>query len=751
MTSTSNVKPVRSVKHADFQEELAKIVQIMLEAKAQELKNFSHLVLADVSKFQYKDIRKLIVSDEWGCNRDEWPQEFRLQPVSVPQSEPDMSYDQNLRKWHATYMQTQPPGAESPFVFEDITERLRDSPRFDTTLYLHALLAHPDMERLPALLPALLGSLLIERTRDEAHCMYAIPEDNWLYPCLVLTGGLKSRLSLWRYKPHFSFAYNTTTSSPFAILTVERNTKEGLVKSILHGYIRMKWAYQLAIGEEKIAVKNLCILCLWVPTRGEDEFGNDVHHSWASVLYFGKPASEDETPSIVSINKRFEGRTGKVHLVQLVGLILHRNRWALSKALQEQFSDAAKKMEFCLDLAFQRFNIPTSQYTQHAFSGKRRVSFRDEDEEEDDGDRQRQESGWNLKIPEFKYDRSQIKTTRTISSGRGSANPEGPTTQAPQHGSTIPLTTTMVLVLPCRYVVTGDGVILIRGNTCIKVSPQPVAIEVAEDGSISYTVQEVDSDEGDKRENGNDYKENDDQMEIEKVDDSYTMEIPIWSTLESRFSDIIKRVVDNGQSDLEYGYLDIICDTSHRAWAQIVSKDCANFIRQLQETSVVPQLYHTDDEAVVGRSVIITSYPGDPMDDISLDMDGTMAPKLAIEFLEHMMTLIQRDYLWIELDPDDVFFDMASMQVKLFNIRVSPSRAADCSILHAAGSLLVTFSEYAGGASFILKELGVRLFEETITINGWAMSDSGSVVSVFRDALGFIRSHIALDSRPSTE
>ncbi|KAL0056807.1 hypothetical protein AAF712_016580 [Marasmius tenuissimus] len=689
---------IRSVKHADFQEELAKIVQAKLEAKVQELKNFSHLVLADVSEFQYEDICKVIVIEKRRCDSDEWPQEFRLQPVSVPRgSEPGMCYDQNLKKWLATYMQAQPQGTESPFVFEDITERLRDSPRFDATLNLHALLAHPVEDGLP---PALLRSLLDERVRDGAYCMYAIPECVYV-PSLseiVADHGakLKSKLSLWRYKPQYSLAYNTTTSSPFAILTVEHDTEENLVKSILHGYIRMKWAYQLAIGEEKTAVKNLCILCLWAPKRGEDEFDYDLHRSWvASVLYFSKPASEDEIPSIVSVHERFEGQTGKVHLVQLVGLVLHRNCWALSKALQERFSDAAVKMEACLEASFQRFlNVPTAQ----------------------DGDRQRQESGWNPKLP--RTTRSQIRTT---SGGRGSTNLGGSTTRAPQYGSTIPLTMTMDLILPFRYIDTGDGIILFYGNTRIKVSPQPVAIELVADGFI-LVQEDMDRGEDEKEDNVGD--KDYDQMEIEEFDDLYTMEIPTWSALESKFSDIIKRVVDN------YSGLD----------------------PQLQETSVVPKLYHTDDEAVTDLSVIITSHPGNLMEDIPFDIDEGVARKLAIEFLEHMVTLVRRGYLWIDLDPEsDVLFDLASMQVKLFIVRAPPTSrtSADYSILHAASSFLVTLSTFAGGAGSILKELGDRLIEKSITMEGSAMSDSGSVMSVFRDALGFIRSHIALDQSHS--
>ncbi|KAJ8073206.1 hypothetical protein PM082_020075 [Marasmius tenuissimus] len=154
-------------------------------------------------------------------------------------------------------------------------------------------------------------------------------------------------------------------------MTIER-TKDDLVKSILHGYIRMQWAYQLASKEEKAMVKDLCVLRLWVPEDRRSNESDYGFHSRATVLCFCKSAQEEQSPNIISIDKEFKGQEGKVQLVQLITLVLHRNRGVLSDALQERFSDTAMKMEACLETSLQRFNVPTSQDPQPTSSGKRK-------------------------------------------------------------------------------------------------------------------------------------------------------------------------------------------------------------------------------------------------------------------------------------------------------------------------------------------------------------------------------------------
>ncbi|KAL0059624.1 hypothetical protein AAF712_013636, partial [Marasmius tenuissimus] len=119
---------------------------------------------------------------------------------------------------------------------------------------------------------------------------------------------------------------------------------------------------------------------------------------------------------------------------------------------------------------------------------------------------------------------------------------------------------------------------------------------------------------------------------------------------------IIKHVVDNGRLNLQSGYLDILCDDeSHRAWAQIVTKECVNFLHDFRDTSMVPALHHVDNEAVVDMCIVITSYPGDPMTAILRYVNKDIPLKLASELLKHMVTLARRGKLWIALDPDDVF------------------------------------------------------------------------------------------------
>ncbi|KAJ8073207.1 hypothetical protein PM082_020076 [Marasmius tenuissimus] len=485
----------RSVSHARFQEELAEIVEANLNAKARKLKNLSHLLVSDVSKFQDEDIRKLIGS-EYEYGGDEWPREFRLEPISVPQpAETGLDHDQYFKDWFDTYIQKQRPGIESSFVFGTVPE----APRCYGTIWLRAMLVDPEEDDF--LTPDLLLCVVHEQIGDEGYDMYdSAGAESWLYPCLIPAGKPDAKLSLWRYKPYERLAYKSMNPSPFAIVTIEGGSgNEGLVKSILHGYIRMRWAYQLANKEEKAVVENLCILCLWVP---EGRNGNNSH-SWATVLCFRKSTREGQSPSIISINKRFRGLEGKVKLFQLITLVLHRNRGVLSDALQERFSDAAMKMEACLETSLRRFIVPTPKNLPSTSSGKKAVV-----NDYDDDDRQRQKSGGKAKSPRF------IRTEPTFQFGDYKLS------------STIPRISTAHPVLPFRCTIEGDKFTLSYCNTHIEVlSPWPAAIDLGEDGTIVIVPQKDKRNDDGEEDNDDEVNEHADYNDEEEEEEEMQMQM----------------------------------------------------------------------------------------------------------------------------------------------------------------------------------------------------------------------------------
>ncbi|KAJ8078260.1 hypothetical protein AAF712_002880 [Marasmius tenuissimus] len=230
--------------------------------------------------------------------------------------------------------------------------------------------------------------------------------------------------------------------------------------------------------------------------------------------------------------------------------------------------------------------------------------------------------------------------------------------------------------------------------------------------------------------------------EMEEAESPHTLFLDMPSELPSRYQRIIKRVAKNGRSDLESGYLDILCDASNRFWAQIISRKCAKFIRNLQGTSVVPTLVYEHPKLVAGHRVVVVEFPGDPMSGIPHYPNKRTLLALASRLLEHMVTLVEKDILRIHLEPDDVFFDLTSTEVKHFNhARVSTGKSKDRDIVQVARRLFASLSDRAGSAGPVLKKLSDKLLRSTLASQRSAMSGSmkSDALTALKDAVEFIR------------
>ncbi|KAJ8094919.1 hypothetical protein PM082_010135 [Marasmius tenuissimus] len=264
----------------------------------------------------------------------------------------------------------------------------------------------------------------------------------------------------------------------------------------------------------------------------------------------------------------------------------------------------------------------------------------------------------------------------------------------------------------------------------------------------STTDHVVDEDQDEEMETEMSEAEDKDKEEDKDADDvePHTLDLKQWSDLQSSYPSIVQQVLDHSQEGLQAGYLVVQCEESwDRAWAQIVSDSCVRFIKEFQGTSVVPELYHTttlEDD----MSVVVTVHPGSPMKVPGFNNEH-IPLQLASQLLQHMVTLVGRGYLWIVLDSDDMFFDINSVEVKLFNVQISAGRSADCSILHVAGHLLQSLFTSKSGNGSLLEKLCQELLENATMEEGNLMSDNDiftrDVRQVFQNACKSIDSRLS--------